>query len=117
MLPSQLDSTAGFTLAIIRKLCLSLCRRHGDDHNNYGRKLKQNVAGIVCDALGNCDDGHGRRYYDENHDNRCALAWALGMPVETHGRPLSQMPPQTGLAVVDQRSFGLLWLLYQTVGH
>ena len=65
------------------KLHLSLCRRHGDDHNNYGRKLKQNVAGIVCDALGNCDDGHGRRYYDENHDNRCASAWASGIPVET----------------------------------
>jgi hypothetical protein len=41
-------------------------RRHGGydggrrdgDHHDYGRKLQQNVIGqIICDALGNCDDG------------------------------------------------------------
>lgn len=41
-------------------------------NNNYGRKLKQGgvVANIICDALGNCDDGRGRRYYDEGRDDR-----------------------------------------------
>ena len=34
------------------------------------RKLLQNVGQIICDALGNCDDGHGRKYYDDNHDQR-----------------------------------------------
>ncbi len=75
-------STIGAPYAIAE--CASLCRHHGDDRNGYdrngyGRKLTQNVGQIVCDALGNCDDGHGRRYYDENHDNRCALAWLLGI--------------------------------------
>ena len=59
------------------------CRRRRDNNgynnggynngynNGYGRKLKQNVvANIICDALGNCDDGRGRRYYDENRDDR-----------------------------------------------
>ena len=59
---------------------LACCRRHRDYNNgynngynnNYGRKLKQGgfVANIVCDALGNCDDGRGRRYYDEGRDDR-----------------------------------------------
>jgi hypothetical protein len=48
-------------------VCAACDRRHGDydgghrdggDHHNYGRKLQQNAVGqIVCDALGNCDDG------------------------------------------------------------
>lgn len=31
--------------------------RRGDDRRDNGRKLQQNVGQIVCDALGNCDDG------------------------------------------------------------
>ncbi|KAK9904689.1 hypothetical protein WJX75_000599 [Coccomyxa subellipsoidea] len=44
----------------------------GDDRrDNNGRKLQQGIVGqIVCDALGNCDDGRGHRYYDQNHDDR-----------------------------------------------
>lgn len=44
---------------------------NGYNNNGYGRKLKQGVvANIICDALGNCDDGRGRRYYDEGRDDR-----------------------------------------------
>ncbi|CAL8467381.1 g6918 [Coccomyxa elongata] len=53
---------------------LSCCRERSVDNNGGrtgNRKLLQNIVGqIECDALGNCDDGRGHRYYDQNHDDR-----------------------------------------------